>query len=226
MRAVRRPRTARAPGQVALGETTPGKARRSAMARTHPHAEASYKVIAFEDGTFGVEVSIPDSSPTIVTPFASEEAAGAWIAAHRRRVRSQAEIGVLAAGAARPLAALVMNSGRLNQPDVNDFTSIVAVADPAIHTGRGFGYAAAKPLRDDVGLGRFGAARRRLRVAQFGKSPLQRASSAPRRRPGTLGDKRAARLEDRSGKAKAARPARRCADGRSRHGRSSAPPCR
>ena len=133
-------------GQVALGETTPGKARRSAMARTHPHAEASYKVIAFEDGTFGVEVSIPDSSPTIVTPFASEEAAEAWIASHRRRVRTQAEFGVLAAGAARPLAALVLNPGRLNQPDANDFTSIVAVADPAIHTGRVFGYAARKPL--------------------------------------------------------------------------------
>jgi hypothetical protein len=63
------------------------------MARTHPHAEASYKVIAFEDGTFGVEVSIPDSNPTTVTPFASEEAAETWIANHRRRVRSQAESG-------------------------------------------------------------------------------------------------------------------------------------
>ena len=35
------------------------------MARTHPHAEASYKVVALEDGSFGVEVSIPDSSPTM-----------------------------------------------------------------------------------------------------------------------------------------------------------------
>jgi hypothetical protein len=63
------------------------------MARTHPHAEASYKVIPFEDGSFGVEVSIPDSSPTIVTPFASEQDAEAWIAKHRGRVRSQAESG-------------------------------------------------------------------------------------------------------------------------------------
>jgi hypothetical protein len=63
------------------------------MARTHPHAEASYKVIAFEDGSFGVEVSIPDSNPTVVTTFASEEAAEEWITAHRRRVRSQAESG-------------------------------------------------------------------------------------------------------------------------------------
>jgi predicted metal-dependent hydrolase len=63
------------------------------MARTHPHAEASYKIIAFEDGSFGVEVSIPDSHPTIVTTFASEQDAEAWIAGHRRRVRSQAESG-------------------------------------------------------------------------------------------------------------------------------------
>jgi hypothetical protein len=63
------------------------------MARTHPHAEASYKVIAREDGSFGVEVSIPDSSPTVVTPFASEQDAEEWIASHRRRVSSQAEAG-------------------------------------------------------------------------------------------------------------------------------------
>ena len=63
------------------------------MARTHPHAEASYKVIAVEDGSFGVEVSIPDSSPTVVTPFASEEDAEAWITKHRGRVRTQAESG-------------------------------------------------------------------------------------------------------------------------------------
>jgi hypothetical protein len=63
------------------------------MARTHPHAEASYKVIAFEDGSYGVEVSIPDSNPTTVTPFASEQDAEAWIASHRHRVRSQAESG-------------------------------------------------------------------------------------------------------------------------------------
>jgi antibiotic biosynthesis monooxygenase (ABM) superfamily enzyme len=63
------------------------------MARTHPHAEASYKVIAFEDGSFGVEVRIPDSQPTTVTRFASEQAAEAWIGSHRRRVRIQSESG-------------------------------------------------------------------------------------------------------------------------------------
>jgi len=61
------------------------------MTRTHPHAEASYKVIALDDGSFGVEVSIPDSHPTTVTSFASEQAAEAWIGSHRRRVQSQSE---------------------------------------------------------------------------------------------------------------------------------------
>jgi predicted metal-dependent hydrolase len=63
------------------------------MARTHPHAEASYKVIAFDDGTFGVEVTIPDSQPTTVTSFASEQDAEAWIGSHQRRVRTQSESG-------------------------------------------------------------------------------------------------------------------------------------
>jgi hypothetical protein len=63
------------------------------MARTHPHAEASYKVIALDDGTFGVEVSIPDSQPTTVTSFASEQDAEAWIGSHQRRVRTQSESG-------------------------------------------------------------------------------------------------------------------------------------
>src|SRR4029078_9003212 len=90
MRAVRCPTAIRASRHA-----IPGKARHSVMARTHPHAEASYKVIALDNGSFGVEVSIPDSSPTIVTPFASEEAAEAWIAAHRGRGRSQGESGDL-----------------------------------------------------------------------------------------------------------------------------------
>jgi len=34
------------------------------MPKTHPHEEASYRVLTLEDGSFGVEVSIPDSHPT------------------------------------------------------------------------------------------------------------------------------------------------------------------
>jgi hypothetical protein len=61
--------------------------------RTHPYAEANYRVLPLDDGSFGVEVSIPDSNPTTVTKFASEEAAEAWISGHRERVLSQGQGG-------------------------------------------------------------------------------------------------------------------------------------
>jgi hypothetical protein len=63
------------------------------MMRTHPHAEANYRVVPLDDGSFGVEVSIPDSQPTTVTKFDSEDAAEAWITSHRERVQSQTQIG-------------------------------------------------------------------------------------------------------------------------------------
>ena len=58
------------------------------MARTHPHAEASYRVISRPDGSFGVEVKIPDSYPTTVSPFATETDANAWIDKHKSRVEA------------------------------------------------------------------------------------------------------------------------------------------
>jgi predicted metal-dependent hydrolase len=63
------------------------------MPRTHPHAEATYRVIAIDNGAFGVEVSIPDSHPTKVSMFKTEADAEAWIAEHRRRVQSQTGSG-------------------------------------------------------------------------------------------------------------------------------------
>ena len=63
------------------------------MLRTHPHAAATYRVIALEDGSFGVEVNIPDSHPTVVKSFATEADAEAWIAAHQHRVQTQAQSG-------------------------------------------------------------------------------------------------------------------------------------
>jgi hypothetical protein len=60
------------------------------MARTHPHAEASYRVIPLGSGAFGVEVNIPDSHPTTVSSFATEADAEEWIAEHKRRVEAQA----------------------------------------------------------------------------------------------------------------------------------------
>jgi hypothetical protein len=55
----------------------------------HPHAEAAYRVIRLGDGAFGVEVTIPETNPTTVSTFSSEEAAEDWIARHRDRVQSQ-----------------------------------------------------------------------------------------------------------------------------------------
>ena len=63
------------------------------MPHAHPHAEATYRVIPFEDASFAVEVSIPDSHPTTVSRFGSEAAAEAWIAAHRQRVEAQGSTG-------------------------------------------------------------------------------------------------------------------------------------
>jgi hypothetical protein len=59
--------------------------------RTHPHAEATYRVIPSADGAFAVEVTIPDTYPAKVSPFATEAAAEAWIAEHRRRVQTEGE---------------------------------------------------------------------------------------------------------------------------------------
>ena len=61
--------------------------------KTHPHAEASYRIVALADGNFGVEVAIPDSYPTTVTRFASEAAAEKWIARNKERIASEAAAG-------------------------------------------------------------------------------------------------------------------------------------
>ena len=57
--------------------------------KTHPHAEATYRVVRLASGTFGVEVVIPDTFPTTVSSFATEAAAEAWIARDKRRVQSE-----------------------------------------------------------------------------------------------------------------------------------------
>ena len=65
----------------------------TAMARTHPHAEATYTVVPFDDGTFGVKVAIPETYPTTVSPFASAEEAEDWIAKHKIQVEAGASGG-------------------------------------------------------------------------------------------------------------------------------------
>jgi hypothetical protein len=54
----------------------------------HPHAEAHYQIHAREAMGFAVEVTIPGMNPTMVSGFATKQAAGSWIAEHRKRVAS------------------------------------------------------------------------------------------------------------------------------------------
>jgi hypothetical protein len=61
--------------------------------RTHPHAEATYRVVPLSGGAFGVEVKIPDSAPTTVSSFDSEAAAEAWIARTKERVETEGAAG-------------------------------------------------------------------------------------------------------------------------------------
>jgi hypothetical protein len=63
------------------------------MPKSHPHDEASYRVIPFDGGLFAVEVEIPGSHPTKVSPFDTEADAEAWIAKHRLQVQTQAQSG-------------------------------------------------------------------------------------------------------------------------------------
>jgi len=61
-------------------------ATRQDMPRLHPHAEAIYSVVPLGDGSFGVEVIVPETNPTRVSGFATEIAAGEWIETHKRQV--------------------------------------------------------------------------------------------------------------------------------------------
>jgi hypothetical protein len=63
------------------------------MPKSHPHDEASYRVIPFEGALFAVEVTIPGSHPTKVSPFATEADAEAWIEKHRVQVQTQSQTG-------------------------------------------------------------------------------------------------------------------------------------
>jgi hypothetical protein len=63
------------------------------MQKTHPHAEATYRVISFDDGSFGVKVEIPETCPTTVSKFATQADAEAWITDHQLRVQSHTQSG-------------------------------------------------------------------------------------------------------------------------------------
>jgi hypothetical protein len=60
------------------------------MAKEHPTAGASYRVVSQQDLTFGVEVSVLGSFPAMVTSFATVQMAEAWIADYKRHVAENA----------------------------------------------------------------------------------------------------------------------------------------
>jgi hypothetical protein len=48
--------------------------------------ETTYRIVPLNDTAFGVEVTVPDVNPTMVTSFASEALAEKWIAGHKERL--------------------------------------------------------------------------------------------------------------------------------------------
>ncbi len=61
--------------------------------RTHPHAEATYRVVPIAGGAFGVEVKVPDRLPTTVSSFDTEAAAEEWITKTKTRVETEGASG-------------------------------------------------------------------------------------------------------------------------------------
>jgi hypothetical protein len=45
-----------------------------------------------DDGTFGIEVSLPDVLPTKITSFPTRAAANAWIDNHKKTVKEQTAV--------------------------------------------------------------------------------------------------------------------------------------
>ena len=61
--------------------------------KTHPHAEAVYRVVSTAGGAFAVEITIPETHPATVSSFPTEQAAEAWIARNKARVAVEDEAG-------------------------------------------------------------------------------------------------------------------------------------
>jgi hypothetical protein len=56
------------------------------MTNKHPHVEATYDLLTLDDGTFGIEVTIPDTEPTKVSGFDTRDKAEAWIERHKTNI--------------------------------------------------------------------------------------------------------------------------------------------
>jgi hypothetical protein len=63
-----------------------GDATLQSMEDKHPHDGATYTILRLDDGTFGVEVTIPGANPVVVTGLDGEAGAEKWIARHRETV--------------------------------------------------------------------------------------------------------------------------------------------
>jgi hypothetical protein len=49
----------------------------------HPHFDAVYRILPGDKGGHQIEIAIPGSSPTKVSPFDTEALAEQWIANHK-----------------------------------------------------------------------------------------------------------------------------------------------
>ena len=56
------------------------------MIRPHPQAEATYRVVSRDNGTFDAEIANPETEPALVKGFTSKADAEAWITAQKERV--------------------------------------------------------------------------------------------------------------------------------------------
>ena len=57
------------------------------MVQPHPHAGASYKIIARQDGAFEIEVTLPGArAPVTVTCLRTRTDAERWIAQHQTAI--------------------------------------------------------------------------------------------------------------------------------------------
>lgn len=52
----------------------------------HPHDGATYLILRHEDGSFGVEVTIPGANPITISGLDGEAGAEKWIARHKETV--------------------------------------------------------------------------------------------------------------------------------------------
>jgi hypothetical protein len=55
-------------------------------AKPHPHVAATYRLIAHADGSFAIEVAIPETQPTTVSGFDTQAKAEAWIERHQANI--------------------------------------------------------------------------------------------------------------------------------------------